>query len=407
MRISTNTMFEMGMSRVADLNSALFKTQQQISTGRKILTPADDPVGAAAALNMTQALAINDQFAINRQNAKAALSQEEAMLQSVNSLLQDVKTTVVNAGNGALDNQQREFLVTSLRSRFDELLSISNSRDSTGNYIFSGYQTNSEPFAKSATGAIYSGDQGQRMLQVGPSRQMSLSDSGSAVFEAITTGNGRFVTAAAATNTGTGIVTVGATIDPSLLTGRDYSVNFTVTAGVTTYDVVDTTIPALVPAPVLPTAVPFQSGQSISFNGMQFGVTGDPANGDTFSVKPSAEQSVFTTFNNLINALALPVTDAGSQARLTNALNTANTNLDFAMDNVSAVRTSIGSRLKEVDSLDSTGAELKIQYAETLKTLQDIDLVEAYSQFTQQQYTLEAAQKSFIQISGLTLFNLL
>lgn len=404
MRISTNTIFDMGSRQIGELQSGLVKTQQQISTNRRILTPADDPVAAASALGMDQAISINDQFTVNRQNAKSALSEEESILQSVTSLLQDLKTLTVNAGNAALDDGQRKILANDLRGRYDELLGLANSRDGNGSHIFGGYQTGSAPFSKSATGVLYGADQGQRMLQVAASRQMAISDSGISVFENNRTGNGRFVNSAAAANTGSGLVSMGAVTDSTQLTGRNYEIKFAIdaTTGATTYDVNQIT-----PALSLSTGTPYVSGQSILFDGMRIEVTGTPANGDVFKVDPSTDQSIFKTLDNLLNTLSAPVSGSGGQTKLTNGLNAANINLENALDNVTAVRTTIGSRLKEIDNLDSTGADLKVQYAQTLSTLQDIDLAEVYSRFKQQETTLEAARQSFIKISGLSLFNML
>ncbi|MFC7296938.1 flagellar hook-associated protein FlgL [Herminiimonas aquatilis] len=403
MRISTNTMYELGSRQISDLQTALFRTQQQVSSGMRILTPADDPVAAAAALGMDQALAINDQFALNRSNAKSALSEEESILQSVNSLLQSVKDVVVGAGNGALDDEQRKMYATQLRNNFDELMSLANSRDSSGNYIFAGYQTTVQPYTQSATGANYGGDQGQRMLQVGAARQMAVGDAGSTVFEAGMSGNGRFVTAAGAGNTGTGLISTGSVTDQTQLTGHDYAVTFSIdAAGVTTYLVTETPPPAT-PA----TPQPYVSGQAISFGGMQFDIKGAPANGDTFSVKPSQKQNVFTVITDLLATISTSAVGAQGQTKLANGLAAANNSIANTLVNVSAVRTTIGSRLKEIDNLDTAGSDLKVKYTETLKQLQEVDPIEAYSSFTQQQYTLEAARQSFIKISGLSLFNML
>lgn len=404
MRISTNTIFEMGSRQIGELQVGLAKTQQQISTNRRILSPADDPVAAAAALGMDQALSINEQFATNRSNAKSALSEEESTLQSVTSLMQSVKDVTVGAGNGALDDEQRKMYITQLRSNFDELLGLANSRDSSGNYIFSGYQTSSKPFSISTSGADYAGDQGQRMLQVGAARQLAVSDSGSAVFEGSFTGNGHFVTAAGASNTGSGLISIGSVFDLADLTGHDYVVTFSIdaTTGATTYLVTETPVPA-----IPETSQPYVSGQPIKFGGMQFDITGSPADTDTFSVKSSTNQNVFTTITDLIATLSVSGLGSLGQTRLANKLATANNNLTNALDNISSVRASVGSRLKEIDNLDSAGSDLKIQYTKTLSDLQDIDPVEAYSRFTQQQYTLEAARQSFVKIAGLSLFNML
>lgn len=404
MRISTNMIFESGSKQLGELQSALARTQQQVASGRRILTPADDPVAAATALGIDQAISINNQLSVNRQNIKSSLSQEESVLQSVTSLLQSVKDAVVGAGNASMNDTQRQTYLTQLRSNFDELLGLANTRDSGGNYIFGGYQTNSAPFTKSATGASFTGDQGQRMLQVDNARQMAASDSGRDVFEGGKTGNGYFVTSAGATNNGTGLMSVGSVSDLTQLSGHEYELTFSIDplTNETTYLVTET------PAPVIPAVPqPFVSGEAITLAGMQFDIKGTPSDGDTFTVKPSSEQSVFTTITDLINIISAPAEGQPGQTRLTNGLSAANINIEKMLDNILTIRTTVGARLKEVDNLDNTGADIQLQHQATLKALQEIDPAEAYSEFTQQQYTLQAAQQSFIKITSLSLFNIL
>jgi flagellar hook-associated protein 3 FlgL len=409
MRISTSTLFESGSARLSDLKSGLVKMQEQISTGRRMMTPADDPIAAARALDITQAQSTNTQYGANRANAKDSLSLEESVLQSVTNLLQDAKTAIVNAGNATLDSTQRKYIANDLRGRFDELMGLANSRDGTGSYLFSGFQSMSQPFAQSASGAQYLGDQGQRLLQVGPARQMALSDSGDTVFEHNTTGNGTFVTAAASTvvgnvvtpsNTGSGIISSGSVV--SAVSGNSYAINFTVSGGTTTYDIVNSTTSTTVSS-----GNAYTSGQSITVGGMQFDIKGSPANGDSFTIAPSTKQSVFKTLKDLIDVLNMPSVGAVEQANLAGGLNTANNNLDHALDNVLSVRADIGSRLKEIDTLDSAGSDRDLQYSKTLSTLQDLDYTKAITQLTQQQTTLSAAQQTFVKISGLSLFNYL
>src|SRR3569623_2961858 len=253
MRISTSTMYELGVTRIGDLQSSMVKTQQQLATGKKIMSPSDDPIGSARALEVAQSKSINDQYAVNRQNAKSTLSQEEQALQSVTGLIQDAQELVVTAGNGSYDDTQRKYLASELKVRFDDLMNLANSRDAAGNFMFAGYQVLSQPFLQTPTGAQYAGDQGQRMLQIGASRQIPLSNAGDEIFEMVRTGNGTFAVSAGAGNTGTGIVSAGSVTAPPY-NGHDYTVTFTVSGGVTTYDVVDnSTTPG---TPVLPAARP-------------------------------------------------------------------------------------------------------------------------------------------------------
>jgi flagellar hook-associated protein 3 FlgL len=407
LRISTNAIFDLGTSQLNTLQAQIAKTQMQLSTNKRNLTAADDPIATARALEVTQSQSMNTQFGTNRSNAKASLSLVDQTLQDVTGQIQDIQTLIVNAGNGGYTLSDRQALATELEGRLTDLMGLANTADGTGGYLFSGYQSSTQPFSKTPTGASYQGDQGQRSLQVGSSRKMPISETGSAIFESISTGNGRFTTAAAGGNKGSGIVSPGAVVDSTQLKGHDYEIKFAVggTPVATTYSVTDKS--ALPPADVVLTNQPYIEGATIAFGGMSMDVKGAPANGDSFSVKPSAKQSVFTTVTKLIDTLRTPADDSAGKAALANDLNTASSNMKNALDNVLTVQASVGARLKELDNLDSTGDDLNIQYQTNLRDLQDLDVVKAISLFSQQQQTLQAAQMSFKTISGLSLFNYL
>lgn len=397
MRISTNTMFENGSTRLSDLQVALQKTQQQLSTGRRVVTPSDDPIAAAQALDVSQAQSVNDQYAVNRKSATSTINQVESTLGSVGTLLEHVRTLTVSAGNVAsMTDSDRASVAAQLSDHLDELISLANADDGRGNYLFSGYQTATQPFTKTIAGAVYIGDQGQRMAQVSASRQLPVTDSGNAVFEKIKT----VVTAAntvAPTNTGTGVISAGSVANAGAVTGHSYSLNFNVAAGVTTYDVVDTTT-----GTTISSANAYNSGQMITLNGFQFSITGLPANTDKFTVASGNDESIFNALTDFINVLKTTGT-----AGVSDSVATTLGNIDQAINTALTVRSAVGSHIKEIVDLDSTGDDRSIQYSRTLSGLQDLDYAKSISEFTQQQQTLEAAQKSFMAISGLSLFKLL
>ncbi len=404
LRISTNAIYQAGTTQINTLQSQMAKTQMQLSTNKRMLTAADDPIGSAKALELTQSQSMNTQFGTNRTNAKSSLSLVDKTLTDVSNQIQDIQTLIVTAGNGGYTQSDRAALATELEGRMADLLGSANTTDGTGTYLFSGYKTTTQPFTQTPTGATYQGDQGQRTLQVGSARKMPISESGSAIFEANVTGNGTFVTQAAGTNTGAGIISPGAVTDATKVTGHDYAIAFQVTGtpAVTTYTVTDNSTS---PASAVLSNQPYTAGAAISFDGISFDVKGAPANGDAFTVQPSQKQSVFTTITNLIQTLRSPSDGSSGKAALANDLNMASQNMKNALDNVLTVQASVGARLKEVDSLDSTGDDLNVQYQTTLSGLQDLDMVKAVSLYTQQQQTLQAAQVSFKTMSGLSLFN--
>jgi flagellar hook-associated protein 3 FlgL len=407
MRISTSSMFAASTNQLSTLQSQLARTQQQLSTNRRMLTAADDPIASARALEVTQSQSMNAQFATNRQNARSALSQEEVGLTGVQQLIQDVQVIGVAAGGGTNSASDRATYANELQGRLDELVSLANSSDGNGGYLFSGYKSTTLPFVQTNKGVEYQGDQGQVQLQVGSSRKVAIGDSGSSLFSTIPTGNGVFATAFVAGNTGTGVISAGAVSDPRQLTGHSYEIAFSDigTPPVSSYTITDLTTNTTVPPAPAVASVPYQSGNSIGVGGMNFDIKGIPAAGDKFSVQPSEKQSIFTTLSKMIDTLRAPANTVAEKLALADGLAQANGNLSAALDNVLTVRSSVGSRQKELDSLDTSGQDADIQYAATLSGLQDLDIVKAISLFSQQQATLEAAQKTFKSVSGLSLFN--
>ena len=407
MRLSTQNFYNTSTNQLNNLQSALARTQMQLSTNRRLLTPSDDPVASARALEVSQALDMATQYGTNRTSAKSSLSHVEMSLNNAGNLLLDVQQRTVQAGNGAMLPSDREALAVELEGRLADLLGVANTTDGAGGFVFSGYMTTTEPFARTPEGARYQGDQGVRQLQVGESRKIPLSTSGSAVFEANPTGNGVFQTQAANGNLGTGVISTGSVVNRSALNGQKYELSFTVTddiPAITTYNVSDT---STTPPTVVAEDQPFEDGTQITFGGVAFDIKGAPSNGDKFTVQPSEKQSVFTTMTDLIAALRAPTDTPAEKAALSNKLNTAMNNLKSAHDNILTVQASVGAYMKEIDYLDSAGDDLMIQHATTLDDLQGLDMVKAISDFSQQQMTLQAAQMSFKTMSGLSLFNVI
>jgi flagellar hook-associated protein 3 FlgL len=494
MRISSSQFYTGGAAQIDNLQAQLVQTQEELSTGTSILTPADNPVAAAQSLVVTETQANNTQYMANQTSATNSLSQETATLQSATTLIQNAQTAIVDANNGSYTLQQRQAIATGLQATYNQLLGLANSQDGNGNYLFSGYQNGTPPFSPTLTGATYNGDQGQTSVQVGPQQYIALNDSGDSVFENNVTGNGTFTTQATTTNAGSGIISTGSVYNPAALTGDNYQLTFsgiqtTATPGNTgsgtisvgtpansglnptgdtftlnftsptnysvdntttgqivssnnafvagqpitvgdaqfsingspaagdsftvvdnpiTYTVTDTSVPpsASSTVPVPSPNYAYVPGQTIQFDGLQFNVTGTPDNGDTFTVNPSAKQSVFTTLTNLINLLNTPTgTGVTGETNLANGLNTASNNLSSALNNMLTVQASIGARLNELTSLGTEGQNQNVQYSTTLSNLQGLDYAKTISDFTQQQTTLSAAQQSFVKIANLSLFN--
>lgn len=411
MRISSGSIFDTNVSMLNQQQASLLHTNQQVASGRRMLTPADDPAASASALEVSQAEGTNTQYTTNRNTAKSSIEMAEAVLQSVTTLLQDAKTMAVQAGNGSLSPSDRHSVGEALQGRLDELVALANSTDGAGNYLFSGFQGKTIPFVNTSLGVQYMADDGQRMVQVSSSRKMPTSDSGAEIFMRVKSGNGTFVTEAAANNSGTASIGQGTVTNASLINGSAYKLTFT---GPDTYIVSDAKTGQEIPLenPVTNEAGVnlgghYASGEAISLPGMQISIIGNPVAGDVFTVSPSSNEGLFKTMADLITALNAdnPAGDAATGAQLASSLSKALSGLDRGLDNVLTARASLGSRMNELDSLQATGEDISLQYKTTLSTLQDLDYNKAISDLNRQTTSLTAAQKSFKQISDLSMFN--
>jgi len=453
MRISTSMIYDAGVSTINKQWSSLLNLQQQVATGRRILTPSDDPVAASRALEITQSSDVLKQFATNQDNAKSALGLAEAQLSSANDMFARLKELTRQAGNATLNASDRRSIAYEMRERFDELMGIANSADGQGLYLFSGYQGQNKPFSASvdamnaATSALdpdweanYDGDDGQRRLQVSATRMLEVSDSGTDVFMRIKNGNGHFVTSYSPGNQGTAIIDAGNVTDPAAwnsVADKNLEIRFFVDSTSappkTYYDLVRTAgtaapgddvslltnaAPAVRAFPGVPVGLRvYEENQRIEFDGFSVApndygidvtISGSPADGDSFSLSPSSSQSIFKTLANLIDVLENGYTgQAGSPAKYMNDIGFALTNFDQANDNILRVRSLIGSRMQEVESLSSINGDLQLQYQQTLSNLQDLDYAKAISDLTRKQTDLQAAQQSFSRITQLSLFNYL
>ncbi|WP_027469478.1 flagellar hook-associated protein FlgL [Deefgea rivuli] len=437
MRIATTTLFNLGSNALQRHQSDQAKLQAQLSSGRKILTPADDPIASARVLDISQAKSINEQYATNSSTADSFMRLSESTLNQVTSSIHYIQELAVRAGNAAFASDEKKILEADLQGRYQELLGLANTTDGQGNYLYSGFQGDTKPFTEAAFGQVtYNGDNGKRLVQISDGRQLPISESGSDIFQRIKNGNGTFVTAYNPANTGSGIVSPGEVLDPNKWqlapAPRDFSIQFQVLPDpanvgktITTYDLVNNASNvSLIDGAAVPraagSALPrvYAENADIEFKqlasdpgavaawdfGVKMDVKGSPAAGDQFSVKASTHVDLFSTLGALSSALKSFQSGSTGAAAFQNQLNTALSNLSNSLGNVLTSQASLGSRMLETDSVKDTTEDLKLQYAKTLSGLQDLDYAAAISDFAQNQMVLDATRKSFSQVQDLSLF---
>jgi flagellar hook-associated protein 3 FlgL len=360
-----------------------------------VVNPSDDSLAAAQAVNVRQAIAANEQYADSRSAISTSLSQEESTLDSINDAISSAMSLVVQANNGTLSDADRESIATSLQGVYDTLVTLANATDSNGNYLFSGYQSQSAAFVEDADGnLIYQGDDNVVTQQVSSTQSMASSDNGATIFLSVSSSAG-FI---AETGDNSGSVTFDG---PDITDTQDanYGTGFTVTFSTADDGTAQYSIDGADP-------VAYTDGATLEVNGLSLTLEGTPVDGDSITVSAAtdADPDLFATLKNLISVLQTPVETDADQANLSNTLSTASRQLSNAQDNVLTVQTSVGSRLNQLEVLETIGDDLALSYTERLSGLVDADYTESVTEYTSLQVALQAAQQTFVSIQKMSLF---
>jgi flagellar hook-associated protein 3 FlgL len=398
MRVSNSQIFFQSLKAISDLQASTEKYSQQISSGKRVLKPADDALAAANIRAVNERISSLSQYTRNADLVELRLSQQETVIHDVENALQRIRELVVQGKSTVLNDAQRRFIAAEIRERGEELFSLANTRNSSGEFIFAGTAVDTQPFTKDLSGAVvYDGDQVVRRMQISELRTIEEGFSGHEVFMAVRNGNGTVVTEIPAANTGTGRIVPGSVVDPSVYQAHDFRISFT---GPNTFDVIDDTLGVTVLA-----AQPYVDGASITFNGVANLITGVPVTGDEFLIQPSENQSIFQTVNNLVQALETPLIDAEAEARFQFNTDRAFEDIDQSIDKMLEVRASIGARHNTLDSQRFSNEEFSDHLDIARSKLEDVDIVRAISMLARESNALEAAQAAFVRVQGLSLFD--
>lgn len=409
-RFSTLQINRQGLNGLLDVQAAATKTQQQISTGKRVLTPGDDPISASRILQLSQELELNARYETNAAELQNRLEREDVALSSVNELLQRAQELVIQTGDGALAQEQRRFISIEIKGIVDSMAQVMNSRDGNGNFIFSGLNGNEQPYTKGGDGRYrYEGDEGQRLIQLGPSSFVKANDSGRQLFEDIPSAIASVNLVANPANKGSPPAEIlsGQILDQKVFDDfypEDVVIEFRpldeVTPPALTFNVKQVS-----DGRVLKQNQVYQSGELIQFAGAGVRVSGTPAVGDTFVVNSSQKKGLLATLEDFSTQLDNLTDSPGDRALLTDNIASTLTNLNNSQTRLLEGQSSVGSRLNQVESVRSSNADVRLATQSSLSELQDLDFAAAVSQLSQETFILEAAQASFARVSGLTLFN--
>lgn len=417
MRISTVTMFEQSTQSMNRQQSDLMRVSQQIASGRRVVNPSDDPQAASRAIGVDQAKAVTEQYSDARVSARNSLSQTESIINSVSDAITSAKGLLIQASSDTLTDANRESIASELKGVYETMLGQANSTDGNGRYLFGGYKDSEPPFGKDGNGSVkYQGDNNAREQRVDATRLMPVADNGETIFKSVPSGSGYVAEAKREGGIlNQGNVTFRGPQINDVKGATDFRISFNDPADTFNVKTFDGTnwVPADLADPTL-TNVDYtgdqdDTAQQITVGGISITLEGKPEAGDEILVAKAGGDArgadLFRTMEEAIRVLENPADDPTKKAELRNTVNTAMRDLDNSLDNVLTVRASAGARLNELDVIDAVGSNRNLNYEQTLSDLVDLDYAEAISEYSLRQIGMQAAQKAFVDIKGLSLFN--
>jgi flagellar hook-associated protein 3 FlgL len=400
MRISSAQIYQLAVQAMLEQQARLSKTQNQVATGKRVQVPSDDPVAAVQINSLAQAQSQNAQFTKNSSAATGRLQLEEQAISDSTSVLQRVRELVLQANNATLSDSDRQSIATEIRARQDELLAIANRKDAGGEYLFAGLSGGTQPFVRNGSGVVqYRGDEGARAIQVDASLSVQDSDPGSHVYMDVPAGNGVFTVAATGTNTGNGVLDAGSVVNRAQWVPDNYTISFAAGGAWTVTDSLGNTVNTGTYAGA--------TGSVIDFRGVQVGITGTPAPGDSFTVAKAGTQDIFSSLDGIVAALQAGASGDAQRAQFNTRMNTSLQQLDQATDRLTTTRSQLGARLAMLDDTDNARANALLDLKGESAQLTDLDYASAVTQMSQQLLGLQAAQQAFTSTSKLSLFNYL
>lgn len=405
MRVSSNQTQLTAINSMLEQQAKLSAVQQQVASGRRISKPSDDPVAASKIVNLKDVMGATEQYQSNIDGARSRLTIEEGVLANAVDTLQRARELAVAANNGSQTNETRAFIAEEIDQLGDELLSLANTTDSSGEFIFAGGKSKFKPFIRNEKGAFeYHGDDTQRFIQIGPRRRIPTNDSGTDTFRAIREGNGSFVAMEYPHNKGSGV------IDPGTISGlydqKTYAIIFDRQQSLDPNEPVTYTVINADGEPIIEPQI-YVDGDAIDFEGVHTFVKGDPEPGDFFVIRPSYSQDIFTTLDRFTKALREGRGTPAQLASLHNEMNRVITNIDQGLGRVLEVRANVGARLNALDSQQRINEAYSHQIKEILSNVEDLDYGEAVSRLNLKLTGLEASQKAFTRVQGISMFNYL
>jgi flagellar hook-associated protein 3 FlgL len=395
MRTSSLNSYATALANLQRRQSEMSDAQSRLTSGLRVMHASDDPTAAARAERARALMqrAESTQRAVDASHNSMTLT--ESALADAGELMQQARELITAAGNASYSDAERADVANQLSEIRKQLMGIANRSDGAGGYVFSGQGAGRPPFLERPGGVDYVGTGGA--VRVASEEPLPLTLDGGNVWLSASTGNGVFE-ARPVNSTGAWIDT-GRVTAPDQITGSSYEINFTVSGGTTTYSIMRDGVATSV------VGASYVEGQAIEIDGMAVTISGNPADGDAFEMVPaSSDLSVFDALDRVVSELKTPLR---TTAQITQTVQNGLRDLDSLSDHLQSARSMTGEVLNRIDGVSGRLDDLKLFGETTRSNAEDLDMVQAISDFQNQQTGYQAALQTYSSMQRMSLFDYL
>ncbi len=405
MRVTTNLIFDRNFRAINDSQGQLSDIQTQLASGKKLLRPSDDPVGASQVIRLTEELEKITQYNRNNDLVTGQLELQETTLRSLTDVVNRARQLTVQAGNGILASADKQAIAAEIEQLRNQTIDLMNSQNASGEYIFAGFQSQSQAFEFNPNASVdpvkFSGDDGTNVIQLSDSVTIQSTTSGKTLFEDVRARlNFELSNVIGATvdnyqirNQGSFDAFHTAQFDPANPANNQFrfdivSANQIQITNVGSGNVVDT--------------LPYNSGELITYNGIEMNISGNVGDSLTIELQRPKKANIAETLHSLFSGLNDPTLDQQSFSSL---VDDTLVGLDNGLNRMARENSSVGARLNIAQSVKNSQLDAEVANQRARSTIQDVDYAKASAEFAKQETALEAAFASFPRVANLSLFN--
>ncbi|WP_339726262.1 flagellar hook-associated protein FlgL [uncultured Paraglaciecola sp.] len=405
MRISTGQLYDRSIQSVLNNQAELSDIQQQLSSGKKLLRPSDDPVGSAQVIRLTEEIDLITQYKKNSNLLTNSLEQEETVLSSVNNAIDRARVLMVQSGNGIMSADDKNAIAIEIAQIRDQVFDLMNSRNPSGEYIFAGFQSASPAFSFNASspGNLYNfeGDGGQNEIQVSDTVSLKMNNSGQEVFENVYSRLKTSITGSVGATSASLEIQGQSAFDKFHSNNYDAITPANNEFQVTIISPTQAEITNVGTGAVLDT-VDFASGSTLLYQGLEFNISGTTGDTVNFQLEQPEKKNIAETLNDFVEALT---NENISNSDFDEALADALTGVDNSKTSIGNAISQIGGRRNSADSVLSSNLDLEIANKTARSNIEEVDYAEAVSELSRQETALQAAQATFTRVTGTSLFD--